>query len=163
MGVRSLSARAAALITVSCFAAGSLIAQTPIKLPTNKYTPEQDVQLGREAAAEIRKQYPIIKDERIQKYLTTLGDRPTSVRAEVDAADQVIMVVGAGGQAEGAEAIGRACSLKRVTTTALIVGAREASEADLSKTLVQLRPWSLMVVIANSDDYVRDMMTALRV
>ena len=95
--------------------------------------------------------------------LTTLGDRPTSVRAEVDAADQVIMVVGAGGQAEGAEAIGRACSLKRVTTTALIVGAREASEADLSKTLVQLRPWSLMVVIANSDDYVADMMAALRV
>ena len=75
MGVRSLSARAAALITVSCLAAGSLIAQTPIKLPKNKYTPEQDVQLGREAAAEIRKQYPIIKDERIQKYLTTLGDR----------------------------------------------------------------------------------------
>jgi Zn-dependent protease with chaperone function len=75
MGVRSLSARAAALITVSCFAAGSLIAQTPVKLPKNKYTPEQDVQLGREAAAEIRKQYPIIKDERIQKYLTTLGDR----------------------------------------------------------------------------------------
>jgi len=59
MGVKPLSARAAALITVSCLAAGSLIAQTPIKLPKNKYTPEQDVQIGREAAAEIRKQYPI--------------------------------------------------------------------------------------------------------
>ena len=75
MWIKSLSVRAAALITVSCLSAASLVAQTQIKLPKNKYTPEQDVQVGREAAAEIRKQYPIIRDERIQKYLTTLGDR----------------------------------------------------------------------------------------
>ena len=53
----------------------SLLAQTVVKLPKNTYTPEQDVQIGREAAAEIRQQYPIIKDERITRYLTTLGDR----------------------------------------------------------------------------------------
>jgi hypothetical protein len=29
-------------------------------------------------------------------------------------------------------------------------------------TLAQLRPWSLMVVIAESDDYIDDMLTALR-
>src|SRR5262249_44088421 len=46
-----------------------------IKLPKNKFTPQQDVELGREAAAEVRKQYPIIKDEKIAKYLTVLGDR----------------------------------------------------------------------------------------
>ena len=39
----------------------------------------------------------------------------------------------------------------------------DASDSEISKTLAQLRPWSLMVVIANSDDYVSDMMTALRV
>jgi Zn-dependent protease with chaperone function len=50
-------------------------AQTVVKLPKNKYTPQQDVELGREAAAEVRKQYPIIHDDRIQHYLTTLGDR----------------------------------------------------------------------------------------
>jgi hypothetical protein len=33
------------------------------------------VELGREAAAEVRKQYPIIEDERIARYLTALGDR----------------------------------------------------------------------------------------
>ena len=33
---------------------------------------------------------------------------------------------------------------------------------ELSKTLAQLRPWSLMVVIANGDDYIEDMLTALR-
>jgi Zn-dependent protease with chaperone function len=55
--------------------AAGLDAQTVVKLPKNRYTPEQDVQLGREAAAEVRKQYPIIRDERISKYLTELGDR----------------------------------------------------------------------------------------
>ncbi len=61
-------------------AAGTLVAaQTQIKLPKNKYTPEQDVQIGMQGAAEIRKQYPIIKDEAIQKYLTGLGDRLVAV------------------------------------------------------------------------------------
>ena len=50
-------------------------AQTPIKPPKNRYTPEQDVNLGLEAAAEVRKQFPIIEDEEIARYLTTLGDR----------------------------------------------------------------------------------------
>jgi hypothetical protein len=96
-------------------------------------------------------------------WLTTLGDRRTRIRDEVNAADQVIMVAAAGGHAHAAAVIGRACSLARVTTTALIIGVAEASDADVSKTLAQLRPWSLMVVIAGSDDYVTDMMMALRV
>src|SRR5262245_39498017 len=76
MATKSLSARALVLMTASCLSATSLIAQqTQIKLPKNKYTPEQDVQIGREAAAEIRQQYPIIRNEQINKYLTTLGDR----------------------------------------------------------------------------------------
>jgi Zn-dependent protease with chaperone function len=56
-----------------------VFAQTAIKLPKNKFTPQQDVQLGREAAAEIREQYPIIKDERITKYLARLGDQLVAV------------------------------------------------------------------------------------
>jgi len=55
--------------------ASGLSAQTAIKLAKNKFTPSQDVELGREAAAEVQKQYPIIKDERIATYLTHLGDR----------------------------------------------------------------------------------------
>ena len=95
--------------------------------------------------------------------LTAFDGRPTRVRDEVNAADLVIMVASAGGRADAAAAIGRACSDRRVTTTALIVGAAEPSDDEISKTLAQLRPWSLMVVIANSDDYITDMMTALRV
>jgi hypothetical protein len=54
-------------------------AQTPIKLPKNNYTPEQDVEIGRKAAAEVRQQYPIINDESISVYLTKLGDRLVAV------------------------------------------------------------------------------------
>jgi hypothetical protein len=75
----------------------------------------------------------------------------------------VIMMAAAGGPADGAATIGRACSLRRVTTTALIVGTGGVPDRELAKTLATLRPWSLMVVIAGSDDYVADMMTALRV
>jgi predicted Zn-dependent protease len=41
--------------------------------PKNKYTPKQDVELGRKAAAEVRQTYPIISDDRIASYLATLG------------------------------------------------------------------------------------------
>jgi Zn-dependent protease with chaperone function len=50
-------------------------AQSKINVPRNKYTAEQDVQLGREAAAEARKQYPIIQDASLTGYLDRLGKR----------------------------------------------------------------------------------------
>ena len=50
-------------------------AQTEIKVPKNKYTPEQDVKLGLEAAAEVRAQYPVIDDPRITKYFYAIGAR----------------------------------------------------------------------------------------
>jgi len=66
---------AAAMATAWLILSGSVLAQTVIKLPKNKYTPKQDVELGREAAAEVRRQYPIIQNDQISAYLTRLGDR----------------------------------------------------------------------------------------
>src|SRR5215813_6015392 len=75
MATNTASARAAVLAIVVSLSMTGLIAQTVIKPPKNKYTPEQDVKLGREAAAEVRKEYPIIKNDKISSYLTKLGDR----------------------------------------------------------------------------------------
>ena len=75
MATRTASTPAAALALVLSVCVTGLVAQTAIKLPKNKFTPEQDVQLGREAAAEVRKQYPVIENETIARYLTKLGDR----------------------------------------------------------------------------------------
>ena len=94
--------------------------------------------------------------------LRDLAGEIRNVTNEVDNADLVVLVAGPGGHAQAASLIGQACSLRRVMTTAFIVGVASASEQALSKTLAQVRPWSLMVVIADSDDYIDDMMTALR-
>ena len=64
--------RMALVITLT---ATTVAAQTKVTPPKNKYTPQQDVQIGREAAAEVRKQYPIINDSQITSYLERLGDR----------------------------------------------------------------------------------------
>jgi hypothetical protein len=82
--------------------------------------------------------------------------------AEVDEADLVLMLVSAGGDAKAAAAIGGACSAKRVMTHTVVVRASAASDAALSKTLAQVRPWSLMVVVVNDDDYVDDILKSFR-
>ena len=82
--------------------------------------------------------------------------------ADVDDADLVLMLVSAGADAEAAAAIGRACSEKRVMTHTVIVRAAAATDVALSKTLAQVRPWSLMVVVLNDDDYVDDILKSFR-
>jgi beta-barrel assembly-enhancing protease len=69
------SKRVVPLMFVLAVAVTDLLAQTPIKPPKNRYTPQQDVEIGREAAAEVRKEYPIIENQQINRYLTKLGDR----------------------------------------------------------------------------------------
>jgi Zn-dependent protease with chaperone function len=75
MAIKTASKKVAVVALALSVWASGLIAQTEIKLPKNRFTPQQDVELGREAAAEVRKQYPVIKDEKIQTYLTKLGER----------------------------------------------------------------------------------------
>jgi Zn-dependent protease with chaperone function len=63
------------LMLVITLTATTVAAQTKVTPPKNKYTPQQDVQIGQEAAAEVRKEYPIITDDQIEGYLERLGDR----------------------------------------------------------------------------------------
>ena len=103
-------------------------------------------------------------DQRVSTdgWLTDLSGHPRNLSDEVETADLVVMVATPGGNAEVASVIGQACSRTRVNTTALIAGADTASDEALSRTLKQVRPWSLMIVIADADDYIDDMLTALR-
>jgi beta-barrel assembly-enhancing protease len=85
---RRVHAHAGLLLLIMAVLVAGLLAQTVVKLPKNRFTPQQDVELGREAAAEVRQQYPIIKDERISVYLSALGDRlvaaaPTELKEPV--------------------------------------------------------------------------------
>jgi len=73
---------AALVLTFVVATAGLPTAQTKITPPKNRYTPEQDVQLGREAAAEVRKEYPVIPDTRLSSYLDSLGRRLVAAAPE---------------------------------------------------------------------------------
>jgi hypothetical protein len=98
----------------------------------------------------------------MQGWLSDLAGRTKDLIDEVDHADLVVMVATAGENAAAASLIGEACSLKRVNTTGLILGGRTATDEMLGKTLSRLRPWSLMLVIASGEDYIEDMLIALR-
>src|ERR1700733_10154857 len=98
----------------------------------------------------------------MQGWLSDLAGRTKDLIDEVAGADLVVMVATAGENAQAATLIGEACSLKRINTTGLILGGSSATDEMLSKTLSRLRPWSLMLVIASGEDYVEDMLIALR-
>lgn len=95
-------------------------------------------------------------------WLSDLAGRTKDLVDEVATADLVVMVATAGENAQAASLIGEACSLRRVMTTALVLGSASTSDEVLAQSLAQLRPWSLMVVIASAEDYIADMLTALR-
>jgi len=98
----------------------------------------------------------------VDGWLSDLRGRTKSLVDEVATADLVVMVATAGENAQAASLIGEACSLRRVMTTALVLGSASTSDEVLAKSLAHLRPWSLMVVIASAEDYIADMLTALR-
>lgn len=98
----------------------------------------------------------------MQGWLSDLAGHAKNLVDEIHDADQVVMVATAGEDAQAASIIGEACSLKRVVTTALVLGATSTSDEAVSRTLAQLRPWALMLVIADAEEYIADMLTALR-
>jgi hypothetical protein len=57
----------------------STFAQTPIEPPKNGYSPQQDVELGREAASEVRQQLPLLKDDAVDDFVDRVGQRLVSV------------------------------------------------------------------------------------
>jgi len=104
------------------------------------------------------------KDERfsMQGWLSDLAGRTKDLVDEIDSADLVVMVATAGEDSSAASLIGEACSAKQVMTTVLVVGADQISDAALAQSLSTLRPWALMLVIASAEDYIADMLAALR-
>ncbi|MGZ8843891.1 MAG: M48 family metalloprotease [Pyrinomonadaceae bacterium] len=50
-------------------------AQTQIKLHSNKFSPAEDVRLGRQAAAEAEQQFPLLRDSEVNSYAERVGQR----------------------------------------------------------------------------------------
>ena len=102
------------------------------------------------------------RGEPFSSWLNDLAGRTKDLVDEVNSADLVVMVATAGESAAAAALIGEACGVKHVMTTALILGGATSSDDTLSKMLAQLRPHAMMLVISSADEYIADMLTALR-
>lgn len=50
-------------------------AQTNISLPKNKYKVQDDVRLGRDTAAKVERQFPILNDYQAEAYVSRVGER----------------------------------------------------------------------------------------
>ena len=98
----------------------------------------------------------------MQAWLGDLAGRAKALVEEVAGADLVVMVSTAGSSAQAAAVIGEACAARKVMTMALIIGSEERSNDELSKTLAALRPYASMLVIASGDEYIEEMLSALR-
>ncbi len=60
------------LFTAAC---ASRKAGEPLKPGFNLYSKQQDVEIGREAAAQVRRQYPVVQNQWLQNYINTVGQR----------------------------------------------------------------------------------------
>ncbi len=60
-------------------ASGQLIAQTKVSPGFNVFSPEQDVQVGQQSAAQVENQLPILRDRATQDYVSDIGQRLAGV------------------------------------------------------------------------------------
>ena len=69
---RSIAALVIALGIVAC---ATRDPGDPLSPGYNVYSPEQDIELGRQAAAEVRQQVDVVDDPRLQNYIKAIGQR----------------------------------------------------------------------------------------
>jgi Zn-dependent protease with chaperone function len=72
---RNPTTRAAVMLVALLSSASLAVGQTKIVAPANKYSVQEDVKLGREAAQQVEEQLPLLRDSQIENYVQTLGAR----------------------------------------------------------------------------------------
>lgn len=115
-----------------------------------------------EARFRIQATRPTARAVRVINLETATDPEIARLVQDVSEIDLVVMVVAAGSDAHAAAIVGQACSDARVMTTTVVVNANASSEGELSNTLSQVRPWSLMVVVASDHAYVDDILNSFR-
>jgi Zn-dependent protease with chaperone function len=74
-GAAASPARVFVAWVVSLLVATAGLAQTTITLPDNRYALAADIRLGQEAAAEVRRQLPMLDDDVVDDYVEDIGQR----------------------------------------------------------------------------------------
>ena len=79
---------------------------------------------------------------------------------EINDADIIVMVTTVGSAPEAAEVIGNACLVRGKRASGLV--RMDGDATNLSQTLLSLRPYAAMLVVSSGDEYIAEMLTALR-
>ena len=63
------------MLTLSVALTSLTVAQTRVVAPKNKYSVAEDVKLGREASAQVKKELPMLNDDRVDDWVEDIGSR----------------------------------------------------------------------------------------
>ncbi len=63
------------MLIAATVSVATVMAQTPVSPPKNWYSPAQDVQVGQQAAAQVRQQLPMLDDDLVASYVDAVGHR----------------------------------------------------------------------------------------
>ena len=94
--------------------------------------------------------------------LTDVDGNRRDLVEEIGSADLIVMISSAGASADAASLIAELCSMKRVMLTGLLLRDEASPEDELAQSLKSLRPFAPMLVISSGEDYVAEMLSALR-
>jgi hypothetical protein len=75
--------------------------------------------------------------------------------------DSVVMLTAGDAAAEAAEVIGNACAARGIAATGLVLAPVAGGEAP-GRIVAAMRPHTTMLVVSSGEDYVGEMLTALR-
>ena len=98
----------------------------------------------------------------VKAWLNDLAGHTSDLASEIANADCVVVIAGAGEDAQSVPLIAELCNEHHKTLVALIVPQDGADDASVDVSLKALRPYAKMLVIAHGRDYVEAMLTALR-
>lgn len=87
------------------------------------------------------------------------GGTKTMLSDELEAADVVVMIATSGESAKAASVVGNACFVRNIMGAGLIVA---PASAEVRQTVKALRPYCSVLVVASGEEYVPEMLTALR-
>jgi hypothetical protein len=98
----------------------------------------------------------------VKAWLNDLAGHTSDLASEIANADCVVVIAGAGEDAQSVPLIAELCNEHHKSLVALIVPQEGADDASVDVSLKALRPYAKMLVIAHGRDYIEAMLTALR-
>jgi hypothetical protein len=137
----------------------ALDARSAVALAALKDRPWNGAQFLRYAG--MRRASEELSSLRIDAILQDEAGSKLSLMQALPGVDSVIMLTASDASAEAAEIIGNACATKGIATTGLVLAPAAGGEA-LGRIVAAMRPHTTMLVVSSGEDYIGEMLSALR-